>query len=98
MKLWFPSDRLWIGGAWVEAPGTLALEDPSTGEAIGEIAAGDAEAVDAAVAAARAALVGRLGPGDGGRAGARAGAAGRARRGAGGGAGADRGDGRGQAA
>ncbi len=61
MKLWFPSDRLWIDGAWVAAPGTLPLEDPSTGEAIGEIAAGDAEAVDAAVAAARAALAGDWG-------------------------------------
>ena len=73
-----------IGGAWVPAAGggTLAAVDPSDGSEIGRIARGRAADVDAAVAAARAALERRLGAGDGG--GARAGAG--AARAAGGGA------------
>jgi aldehyde dehydrogenase (NAD+) len=52
--------QLLIAGAWVDATSgeTLPSIDPSTGREIAEIAAGDAEDVDRAVAAARAALEG----------------------------------------
>lgn len=50
---------LLIGGAWCEGPGeTFATVDPATGEQIGVLPRGQADAVDAAVAAARAALAG----------------------------------------
>jgi len=47
-----------IGGEWVDPAGkaTIPVEDPSTGETIGEIAAGDAADIDAAVGAARDAM------------------------------------------
>ncbi len=47
--------RLLIGGAWVEAASgrTISNINPSTGEIIVDIAGGDAEDVDRAVAAAR---------------------------------------------
>src|SRR5439155_1532949 len=50
--------RLLIGGEWVEAASgrTFADVDPATGDTLVEIAAGDAEDVDAAVAAARRAF------------------------------------------
>ncbi len=63
MKLWYPSDSVYIDGAW-QAPqsrDTLPLEDPSTGSVIGEIAAGGSADIDAAVASARAALSGPWG-------------------------------------
>ena len=63
MKLWYPSDSVYIDGAW-QAPqsrNTLPLEDPSTGSVIGEIAAGGSADIDAAVASARAALSGPWG-------------------------------------
>ena len=52
--------RLLIGGDWVEAAdgGSFETIDPSTGEAICEVAQGGAEDVDRAVKAARAALEG----------------------------------------
>jgi aldehyde dehydrogenase (NAD+) len=59
----FPTDQVFIGGAWRDpASGRrLPLENPSTGESIGEIAAGDKADIDAAVGAARAALDGDWG-------------------------------------
>lgn len=47
-----------IGGSWVEAPGVLPVDDPSTGEQIGLVPDSGPEAVGAAVAAARAAFEG----------------------------------------
>ena len=56
------SDGCLIGGAWVPAAaGTLPAEDPSDGSEIGRIARGGPPEVDAAVAAARAALAGGWG-------------------------------------
>ena len=54
----FPTDRVLIGGEWRAAEGgqTLSLEDPSDGSALAKIARGGAADIDAAVAAARAAL------------------------------------------
>ena len=53
---------LLIGGAWRAGHGSrLAVENPSTGESLGEIAAANASDVDAAVDAARAALRGDWG-------------------------------------
>jgi aldehyde dehydrogenase (NAD+) len=59
----FQTDQVFIAGAWRDAAkgGRLPLEDPSTGEPIGEIAAGDASDIDAAVSAARGALAGEWG-------------------------------------
>ena len=64
----FATDRLLIDGEWLPASSgaTLSLEDPSDGSALATIARGDAADIDAAVAAARAAVDG------GGHAGARA--------------------------
>ena len=61
MELWYPSDQLFIGGAWRAATERLPLENPSTGAEIGAIAAGTAADVDEAVAAARKALSGDWG-------------------------------------
>ncbi len=54
----FPTDRLFIGGEWcAPASGaTLALEDPSDGSELARIGRGGAGDIDAAIAAARAAL------------------------------------------
>ena len=59
----FPNaDKVFIGGEWRPASGgVLPLENPSTGEKIGEIAASQADDIDAAVAAARASLSGPWG-------------------------------------
>ncbi|TCO74203.1 aldehyde dehydrogenase family protein [Rhodovulum euryhalinum] len=62
-ELWFPTDRCFIAGHWV-APvggGTLPVENPSTGEVIGDIARGTAADIDAAVAAATEARRGAWG-------------------------------------
>ena len=58
-----PTDRVLVGGAWRAAAGgaTLALEDPSDGSELARIARGGAADIDAAVAAARAALEARDG-------------------------------------
>jgi len=58
---WYPTDQIFIGGAWRPAMDQLALEDPSTGAEIGSIAAGTSADIDEAVAAARAALKGDWG-------------------------------------
>ncbi|KPQ05664.1 MAG: aldehyde dehydrogenase (NAD+) [Rhodobacteraceae bacterium HLUCCA12] len=60
-RLWFDPSQVYIGGQWQPATATLALENPSTGEGIGEIARGGKAEIDAAVAAAEAALHGAWG-------------------------------------
>lgn len=57
------ASEVFIGGEWRSASGggVLPLENPSTGESIGEIAAAQADDIDAAVAAARNALDGDWG-------------------------------------
>ena len=52
------ADRVWIGGEWVGAHSgrTIDLVCPNTEEVIGAVAEADAEDMDAAVAAARAAF------------------------------------------
>jgi aldehyde dehydrogenase (NAD+) len=67
-----PESALFIGGRWQSAASgdRIAVEDPSRGEVIGDIQAGAAADIDAAVAAARAALAGPWGamsPADRGR-------------------------------
>ncbi|MFO1150598.1 MAG: aldehyde dehydrogenase family protein [Alsobacter sp.] len=59
----FDIGACFIGGRWTppNAGGTLPVEDPSTGAVIGAIARGSAADVDAAVAAAEAALAGAWG-------------------------------------
>ncbi len=59
----FETNKVFIGGRWLapQGGGALPVENPSTGETIGEIARGTAEDIDAAVAAARAALAGDWG-------------------------------------
>ena len=59
----FPTDAVLIGGEWRAADGgaTLALENPSDGSELARIARGGAADIDAAVAAARAALDGAWG-------------------------------------
>ncbi len=57
------ASKVFIGGEWRAATdgGVLPLEDPSSGAAIGEIAAATVADVDAAVTAARASLQGSWG-------------------------------------
>lgn len=57
------ASEVFIGGEWRRADGggVLPLENPSTGQTIGEIAAAEEADVDAAVVAARAALDGSWG-------------------------------------
>ena len=57
----FDSARVLIGGTWRETADTLPLSDPSTGAEIGRIARGGKAEIDAAVAAAQAALDGEWG-------------------------------------
>lgn len=55
--LWYDPTQAFIGGRWQPvSAGTLPVENPSTGETIGEIGRGQAADIDAAVAAAEAAL------------------------------------------
>ncbi|MBF9048977.1 aldehyde dehydrogenase family protein [Roseobacter sp. HKCCD9010] len=63
MTLWFDTAKVFIGGAWRSPAngGTLPVEDPSTGETIGQIARGTKADIDAAVDAAQAALDGEWG-------------------------------------
>ncbi|MFZ4164754.1 aldehyde dehydrogenase family protein [Brevundimonas sp. NPDC058933] len=59
----FPTDQVFIGGQW-RSPvggGVLPIENPSTGEILGRLAAGGTEDIDAAVHAARTALDGPWG-------------------------------------
>jgi len=63
MILDMPSDRILIGGRWQAAASgqRFPLYDPSTGEEMSQVARGAAGDIDAAVAAARAALSGAWG-------------------------------------
>ena len=54
-------EKLFIAGCWRAANATLPVEDPSTGETIGTLAAGKASDIDAAVQAANAAFTGAWG-------------------------------------
>jgi aldehyde dehydrogenase (NAD+) len=62
-KVPFDTSQVFIGGAWRRGASgeTLPLIDPSDGSLLAEIARGNAADVDAAVAAARAALAGPWG-------------------------------------
>ncbi len=55
------TDELFIGGTWRRATATLPIENPSTGETIGQIARGTASDIADAVAAARTAQDGAWG-------------------------------------
>src|SRR5690606_17496708 len=59
--LWLDPAEMLIGGTWRRAGRTLPVEDPSTGAGIGALARGTAADIDAAVAAAEAALAGDWG-------------------------------------
>jgi len=63
MTLDMPSDRILIGGRWQAAASgeSIPLFDPSTGEELSRVGRGGAGDIDAAVAAARAALAGEWG-------------------------------------
>ncbi len=54
-------EQLFIGGKWQSAAATLPVEDPSPGDTIGTLGAGQAGDIDAAVKAAQAALAGPWG-------------------------------------
>jgi aldehyde dehydrogenase (NAD+) len=54
-------EQLFIAGRWRAARSTLPVEDPSTGETFGTLAAGTAQDIDAAVDAAQAAFSGEWG-------------------------------------
>lgn len=58
---WFDTTEILIGGRWVPCVEGLPVENPSDGAVIGEIAAGGAGEVDAAVAAAQEARDGDWG-------------------------------------
>jgi aldehyde dehydrogenase (NAD+) len=50
-------DRLWIGGEWVDGGGdAIETQNPATGDVIASVAAGSAQDIDRAVAAARSAF------------------------------------------
>jgi len=53
--------KFFIAGRWTGSDATLPIEDPSTGEAIGTLAAGKADDIDSAVAAAQTAFSGAWG-------------------------------------
>ena len=53
---WLPTDQMFIGGRWVDAKDRLAVENPSTAKDFANIARGDADDIDHAVAAARKSL------------------------------------------
>ncbi len=61
--IWFKTSQCFIAGRWRDplSGDTLALENPSTGEAIAQIARGKADDIDAAVNAARDAMDGAWG-------------------------------------
>lgn len=63
MKIASYANKMFVDGRWrpTESGGRLPLENPSSGETIGEIAAAQPADVDAAVAAARASLDGPWG-------------------------------------
>lgn len=58
MKLWFEPREILIGGQWRRTADTLAVENPSTGAEMAQIARGTSADIDEAVAAAQSALHG----------------------------------------
>jgi len=62
-KIWFPNDKIFIGGNWIapDSGGVLMLENPSSGGPMTTIARGKSADIDAAVNAARTALDGEWG-------------------------------------
>ena len=62
-NLWFDPGKVFVGGSWTapDSGDALPLENPSTGETVGEIARGTGRDVDDAVVAARSALDGAWG-------------------------------------
>ncbi len=58
---WFDTTEILIGGTWQRSSETIALEDPSTGQPLAEVARGSAAEVDSAVAAANQARAGAWG-------------------------------------
>ncbi len=61
MDVKFAREGLFIGGRWRGASEILAIENPSDGQTVGELACGSAADIDEAVAAARAAADGAWG-------------------------------------
>jgi aldehyde dehydrogenase (NAD+) len=63
LSTWFPIDKCFIGGRWIEplSGERLPVEDPSRGIEIAEIARGGVADVEAAVEAAEHALAGEWG-------------------------------------
>ena len=59
--MWFDPAQCLIGGQWRGTDETLALVDPSDGTELAQIARGGSQEIDAAVAAAEAALDGEWG-------------------------------------
>ncbi|MGB0506316.1 MAG: aldehyde dehydrogenase family protein [Pikeienuella sp.] len=59
--LWYDSRHIYLNGQWCPTAATLPLENPSTGQSMGEIARGGAAEIDEAVAAGQAALAGEWG-------------------------------------
>ena len=62
-KIWFPNDKIFIGGNWIapDSGEVLMLENPSSGGPMTTIARGKSADIDAAVNAARTALDGEWG-------------------------------------
>ncbi len=60
-ELWFDAAQVFIGGRWQAVADHLPVIDPSTGAELTRIARGDTKEIDAAVAAAQAALEGDWG-------------------------------------
>lgn len=58
MKLWYDPREILIGGQWRPTADTLAVENPSTGAEMAQIARGTSADIDEAVAAAQSALQG----------------------------------------
>lgn len=61
LPLFFDPRRMLIGGEWRPARRSMTLRDPSTGAPLAEVARADADEIEQAVAAARAALDGPWG-------------------------------------
>jgi aldehyde dehydrogenase (NAD+) len=59
--IWFDASCMLIGGTWQPAAKTLTLINPSDGRPLAQIAAGQADDIDAAVAAAHTARAGTWG-------------------------------------
>lgn len=60
-RIWYPTDQVFIAGHWHPVPEFLPVENPSTGDQIGQIARGTPGEIDEAVSASQAALAGEWG-------------------------------------